>query len=74
MFYSSNDRLIRHFVDLQEINGTRGGDAYKTFGIRAEAPVVVVVRPDGYVGAVAPISAEGGDHLQAYLSGFFNRA
>lgn len=74
MFYSSNDRLIRHFVDLQEINGTRGGDAYKTLGIRAEAPVVVVVRPDGYVGAVAPISAEGGDHLQAYLSGFFNRA
>jgi len=41
------------FVDQKEVRGNRGGDAYATFGIDP-AGVVVIVRPDGYVGTVAP--------------------
>ena len=64
--------MSSHFLDLLEINGTRGGDAYKTFGISAESPAIVVVRPDGYIGCMAPVSVQGVDHLHGYLSGIMN--
>ncbi|KAF7977286.1 hypothetical protein HWV62_4247 [Athelia sp. TMB] len=35
----------QHFIDQREINGQRGGEAYKCYGV--VEPAVVVVRPDG---------------------------
>jgi phenol 2-monooxygenase len=35
------------------VRGNRGGDAYASFAIDP-AGAVVIVRPDGYVGVVAP--------------------
>lgn len=34
--------------------GRVGGQGYESYGIDAEKGAVVVVRPDGYVGVVAP--------------------
>jgi hypothetical protein len=44
----------RVFVDQKEVGGNRGGDAYASFGIDPAGVVVVIVRPDGYVGTMAP--------------------
>jgi phenol 2-monooxygenase len=40
------------------VRGSRGGTAYATFGIDP-AGAVVIVRPDGYVGMIAPF-----DHVR----------
>ena len=45
-----------------------GGKAYSTYGIDPHAGAVVVVRPDGYVGLVAPIEDVGA--LNTYFAGF----
>ena len=59
--------MNRVFVDDVNIAGTDGGKAYKSFGISAEG-AVVIVRPDGYVGMVAPL--DGTEALHEYFSGF----
>lgn len=74
MYFTLTTIFARHFIDLREINGTRGGDAYETFGISTEVPAIVVVRPDGYIGCVAPVSVEGVDHIHSYLSGIMKGA
>jgi len=56
------------FVDDIEIAGVRGGKAYEAYGILPEG-AVVVVRPDMYVGMVAPL--EGAKDLESYFAGFF---
>lgn len=43
----------RVFVDQKEVRGSRGGSTYATFGVDPEG-AVVIVRPDGYVGMIAP--------------------
>lgn len=43
----------RVLIDDREARGTRGGDAYANFGIDM-AGAIVIIRPDGYVGMVAP--------------------
>lgn len=45
-----------------------GGGGYGHYGIDPEKGTIVVVRPDGYVGAMAPFE-EIGD-LEAYFSAF----
>ena len=44
----------RVYVDDMDIRAKRGGDAYSTFGILSSG-AAVVVRPDGYVGMIAPL-------------------
>ncbi|KIM62707.1 hypothetical protein SCLCIDRAFT_24775 [Scleroderma citrinum Foug A] len=44
-------------LDDTDITGTMGGGAYKRFGIDTNDTTFVVVRPDGYVGMIAPSSA-----------------
>ncbi|KAG5644873.1 hypothetical protein DXG03_007514 [Asterophora parasitica] len=53
------------FVDHKEFNGPRGGNAYANFGIDSHAGAVVIIRPDGYVGTIAPF-----EHV-ADLNGYF---
>ncbi|KAF9024638.1 hypothetical protein BDZ89DRAFT_1102452 [Hymenopellis radicata] len=57
------------FIDDVDTTGTQGGRAYKTFGVSAHG-AVVVVRPDGYVGTVAPL--DKADDLKRYFSAFMN--
>ncbi|KAI9458436.1 FAD binding domain-containing protein [Lactarius psammicola] len=55
-------------LDDTDITGTRGGRIHERYGISRTAGAVVVVRPDGYVGTIAPV-----DQLTAlddYFGGF----
>ena len=60
--------LFRVFVDDINIAFSAGGKAYSTYGIDRDAGAIVVVRPDGYVGIVAPVEDVG--VLNTYFSGF----
>ncbi|GLB41636.1 putative phenol hydroxylase, C-terminal dimerisation domain [Lyophyllum shimeji] len=55
------------FIDTKPLRGMLGGDAYSNFGIEATG-AVVIVRPDGYVGMVAPFERIG--HINAYFAQF----
>ncbi|THH01836.1 hypothetical protein EW145_g6846 [Phellinidium pouzarii] len=55
------------FIDDEAISECRGGNAYKNFGISHNG-VVVVVRPDGYVGMIAPL--DGTEDINKYFAGF----
>jgi len=47
----------RVLLDDTDVTGTKGGGAYERFGIDTTDVTFVVVRPDGYVGMIAPSSA-----------------
>ncbi|KIM53930.1 hypothetical protein SCLCIDRAFT_1222455 [Scleroderma citrinum Foug A] len=55
-------------LDDTDVTGTKGGGAYERFGIDTKDVTYVVVRPDGYVGMIAPSSALW--DLQGYFSSF----
>ena len=42
-------------LDDADITSTRGGQIHERYGINRTAGAVVVVRPDGYVGTIAPL-------------------
>ncbi|KAF3490732.1 putative Phenol hydroxylase [Arthroderma uncinatum] len=45
------------------------GDAYRQYGVSEDAGAIAVIRPDGYVGVVSSLSAEGVDAVKKYLGG-----
>lgn len=45
-----------------------GGKGYETYGVDKVKGAIVVVRPDGYVGMIAPYEAL--DDLKEYFAGF----
>ena len=49
---------------------TRGGDGYANYGVSVTEGALVVVRPDGHVGTVAPVDNYGIQHLKSYFSAF----
>ncbi|KAF8527308.1 FAD binding domain-containing protein [Gautieria morchelliformis] len=58
------------FIDQPEVlHSTFGESAYITYGIQPSG-AVVVVRPDGFVGTVAPL--DKAKHLDEYFSTFMN--
>jgi phenol 2-monooxygenase len=57
-------------VDDLDTKGKQGGDGYTNYGIDQSAGAVILVRPDGHVGTVAPFDEEGVKHLGKYLNGF----
>ncbi|KAF9466163.1 FAD binding domain-containing protein [Collybia nuda] len=59
------------FIDDQEARGRRGGDAYTNYGIYPTG-VVVIVRPDGYVGMIAPFDKlqDVDQYFRGFTSGF----
>ena len=48
--------------------GRSGGGGYEAYGIDPTQGAVVVVRPDGYVGMIAPV--QGSEQVGQYLSSF----
>ena len=58
----------RILLDDTDVTGTQGGGAYERFGINTEDVTFVVVRPDGYVGMIAPSS--GLTDLDEYFASF----
>ncbi|KAF8555663.1 hypothetical protein OG21DRAFT_1438464 [Imleria badia] len=47
----------RVLLDDTDVTGSRGGHGYERFGIDPKRIMLVVVRPDGYVGTIAPSTA-----------------
>ncbi|KAJ7815028.1 FAD binding domain-containing protein [Mycena olivaceomarginata] len=58
----------RVLSDEKDLRETQGGDAYATYGIDPHAGAIVCVRPDGYVGMVAPL--EEADAVASYFESF----
>lgn len=58
----------RVLLDDTDITGTHGGKIYEQYGISRSAGALVVVRPDGYIGTVAPLDEPAA--LDAYFAGF----
>ena len=60
--------ITRVLLDDTDVTGTRGGRIHERYGISRSAGALVVVRPDGYIGTVAPLDELA--ELDAYFSGF----
>jgi len=56
------------YVDDTSVIDMKGGRAYSTYGIDPYAGAIVVVRPDGYIGTVAPL--ENVSDIDTYFSAF----
>ncbi|KAI6044134.1 FAD binding domain-containing protein [Pisolithus marmoratus] len=56
-------------LDDTDITGSKGGGAYEKFGISSELVTFVIIRPDGYVGMVAPATAldDVHEHFASFL-------
>jgi phenol 2-monooxygenase (NADPH) len=59
---------IRVLLDDTDVTGTNGGWIHERYGISRTAGALIVVRPDGYVGTVAPL--DGLTALDTYFAGF----
>ncbi|KAI0695048.1 hypothetical protein C8T65DRAFT_710902 [Cerioporus squamosus] len=75
--YTDLPRLFRpHWskvlLDDTDMYARVGGGGYEAYGIDAQRGAVVVVRPDGYVGIVAPF--ERLDDVDAYFAAFMTGA
>ncbi|KAI9464683.1 FAD binding domain-containing protein [Boletus coccyginus] len=55
-------------LDDTDMTESKGGHAYEKFGIDPKQITLVVVRPDGYVGAIAPSTAVA--DLNSYFDSF----
>ena len=55
-------------LDDTDVTGSKGGHAYEKLGIDPEQITAVVVRPDGYVGTIAPSNAIA--DLEDYFGSF----
>jgi len=55
-------------LDDTDVTGSLGGGAYKRFGIDPKNVTLVIIRPDGYVGMIAPASAL--DDVDSYFAAF----
>lgn len=56
------------WTDDEQLAGGAGGKVYETYGISPASGAIVVVRPDGYVSAIAPL--DGVRYLDQYFAGF----
>ncbi|KAG2075534.1 hypothetical protein BDR04DRAFT_1228533 [Suillus decipiens] len=65
MFRSHWSKVL---IDDTDVTGRLGGGAYKRFGIDEKAITMVIVRPDGYVGMIAPSTAL--ESLDKYFGSF----
>ena len=59
--------ISRVLLDDADVHGGLGG-GYAKYGIDERVGAIVVVRPDGYVGTVAPL--DGIDYLNSYFAAF----
>ncbi|KZV82212.1 thioredoxin-like protein [Exidia glandulosa HHB12029] len=58
------------WTDDEQLAGGVGGKVYETYGISTTEGAIVVVRPDGYVSAIAPL--DGVKYLDQYFSGILH--
>ncbi|XP_006461738.1 hypothetical protein AGABI2DRAFT_185850 [Agaricus bisporus var. bisporus H97] len=59
------------FIDDVDTLGKIGGNGYEYYGIDKKEGAIVIVRPDGYVGTIAPFN--GTEHLKNYFANFMSQ-
>ena len=57
-------------LDDVDMHMREGGGGFAAYGIDPKVGAVVIVRPDGYVGTIAPYDRL--EDLDAYFSGFMS--
>jgi phenol 2-monooxygenase (NADPH) len=57
----------RVYVDDVDVTEKIGGKAYEAYGV-GENGAIIIVRPDGYIGAVLPLDKAG--DVEQYFTGF----
>jgi len=55
------------FIDDRDVTGSFGGDGYSRYGVGSQG-ALVIVRPDGYVGAISPLDKV--EEVDAYFASF----
>lgn len=73
-FFSALDRWCkfrRAFIDDIDAVGKHGSGGYKYYGIDEKEGAIIVVRPDGYVGAVTPLNKVS--DLKVYFNYFMSK-
>lgn len=63
--------VYRVLLDDTDMHDREGGGGFFAYGIDPQAGAIVVVRPDGYVGIVAPFHAL--HDIETYFAGFMLR-
>jgi phenol 2-monooxygenase len=58
---------VKTFAEMRTYELAKKEDAYEIFGVSKDKGLIAVIRPDGYVGMLAPLS--GSEMVQAYFSG-----
>ena len=64
----ANIAICRALLDDKDMHGRSGGGGYAKFAIDGHAGAIVIVRPDGYIGTVAPL--DGVAFLNKYFESF----
>ncbi|GAA5892395.1 hypothetical protein JCM6882_003659 [Rhodosporidiobolus microsporus] len=72
-----NVRIYRDNIYADDLYDRRVGKEAKAalhakWGVSTETGGIVVVRPDGYVGAVVPLNQDGFEAVNAYFAGFLS--
>jgi hypothetical protein len=72
-----NVRTYRENLYADDVHDRRIGTEAKAalhakYGVDTAKGGIVVVRPDSYVGAVVPFSADGFEAINAYFAGFLS--
>ncbi|KAH9893347.1 FAD binding domain-containing protein [Cubamyces lactineus] len=57
-------------LDDVDVTGRVGGEGYAKYGVDTRAGAIAIIRPDGYVGMLAPLNAHGVDAVTAYFEAF----
>ncbi|KAJ7573876.1 FAD binding domain-containing protein [Mycena floridula] len=76
VYYKDMPNLLKQnwtkvLIDDMDASQRQGGDGYSSFGIDPQGILSVVVRPDGYIGAMAPLAQV--TDIKAYLDGFLSQ-
>lgn len=63
--------VVKKLAEMRTYGIAKTGDAYDTYGVSKDNGVIAIVRPDGYIGALVPLSiAEG---VEDYFHGCLTR-
>lgn len=58
---------VKNLAEMRVYGLSKTEDAYEIYGIPKEEGLIAVVRPDGYIGMLAPLS--GHAQVKAYFDG-----
>jgi phenol 2-monooxygenase (NADPH) len=58
---------VKSFAEMRVYGSTKNEDAFDILGVNKDQGLIAVIRPDGYVGVLAPLSAS--QQVESYFRG-----